>query len=189
MSTRWQQLVAAAERIEQEAPLDWDELDPAVAIEYLNRNAAAIDAAAALLTTRSAAPFRLDKAYFDEIWPQIVILRQFTRALYARGRLAIAEGDFEVALRTGSQLLDLAGDVRREALLANGLVADAIAGTDLNVLRKTRRELDAAQRRRLIENLFRHEADYESLESILAPRSGMGNRDGIRGFRAITAIG
>jgi hypothetical protein len=167
-ATHWEQLAAAAQQIEETVPFEWDDFDPATASAFLQRNAEAIDTAARLLQTRSAAPFRLEKECYDEVWPQIVALRQLARALRVRSQLAEYEGDSEVALTTGVQLFDLAGDVRRNSLLVGGLVSGAIAGTAQAVLRKMRGRLDVAQRRRLIDNLFRQEVEFESLDTILS---------------------
>ncbi len=167
-ATHWQQLAAAALQLEENVPFEWDDFDPAAASAFLQRNAEAIDSAAILLQTRSAAPFRLEKECYDEVWPQIVALRQLARALRVRGKLAEYHGDSEVALVTGIQLFDLAGDVRRNSLLVSALVSVAIAGTAQAVLRKMRSRLDVAQRRRLIDTLFRQEEESESLDTILA---------------------
>lgn len=166
-ATHWQQLVAAAQQIEENVPYEWDDFEPTVAAGYLQRNAAAIDFAVKLLKTRSAAPFRLEKQFYDEMWPQVLDLQRLARVLFLRGKIALREQDAAIAFETGIQILDLAGDVRRDAILTNGLIALPIAGMGLHVLQKCRSRFNDLQRRRLIAELMRQESEVEPFDSIL----------------------
>lgn len=167
MATHWEQLVAAAQQLDENVPYEWHDFDPVMATDVLNRNSAALDAAAKLLTTRSAAPFRLEKQYYEEMWPQVLNLQRLARFLFLRGKLALRAEDAAVALETGIQILDLAGDVRRDAILTNGLMALPIAGMGIHVLQKIRSSFSDAQRRRLIAELIRQEGELEPFDLIL----------------------
>lgn len=166
-ATHWEQLVAAAHQIDENVPYEWDDFDPIMATDVLKRNAAAIDTVAKLLKTRSAAPFRLEKQYYEEMWPQVLDLQRLVRVLFLRGKLALREKDAAIALDTGIQILDLAGDVRRDAILINGLAALPISGMGIHVLQKCRCRINDSQRRRLIAELVRQEGEVEPFDSIL----------------------
>ena len=143
-------------------PPDRDEMANVVAA-----NRPILDQIRECLTPECSVPLKFEQAYLKQHMEEIQELRNVARAFGMAGELSRIDQLWGDSVQVGIDLLWLGCVTRRGGLNVDMLVADAITGTGMDVLRKVRTELNQAQRSQLLEVLPQVEAATEPLEVIM----------------------
>ncbi|PQO46098.1 hypothetical protein [Blastopirellula marina] len=118
------------------------------------------------LTSECSVPVRYEKDYRDEHLSDIRDIRHLARAIFMAGNLDQIDQQWADAVQAGIDLLWLGCVTRRGGLGLDMLVATALTGCGMDILRKVRAQLDQTQRSQLIAVLPQVEGAIEPLEVI-----------------------
>lgn len=142
------------------------------ALAYLTSNRAHLEAARGVLGPDCRVPLEFDIAYFSEHSKAFTPLRNLAQSFGLELWLADEAKDYVRAADIAVDILSLANAIRRGGLVADFLVAVAVAGLAVEALVKMRDRLKPSERRALSRELARIELEKDPLATIIARDRG-----------------
>lgn len=104
----------------------------------------------------------------EDIDIEATALRQLTRAMAARGRLAELDGRFREAAKSHLQIIRFGFSIRKKGLMIQSLVGTACSGVGLSLLYRCREKLSPDQCLTLISSLAQIEKQAEPASGFVA---------------------
>ncbi len=168
MPSPYESLVAAANALSGVELFSNAGAPTAAALAYLTANRAHLEAARSVLGPDCRVLLANDMSFFAEHSRAFTPLRNLAQSFGLEMQQAVAEEDYVKAAGIAVDLLDLANAIRRGGLVADFLVAVAVAGLAVEALDRMRHRLSSSERRKLANELKRIELEKDPLATIIA---------------------